>query len=215
MRAGETAGIGVLGAAALVATTLGLHGLHHPGPLLALSGSGIGVAAAVAPSSGGSATASAHSGNRRGATASPPARRSGPASSVRPGGHPSANKGTGAGAGKGAAGGAPVSTLRATTTLLSATQYAPYAVPVYPTRVAAASQALDGFSLKILPDGPLSDQLQVFVAGSPTAAVDQVIARTDKVYFVEGSLGDDGPGIDTNGGDDGLVVTNTRGYILQ
>lgn len=211
MRTSEQAGLAALTVAAALAAGLGWHGLHHTGPILSAAAGGLGVAAA----------ASAGSSSTSGSTASTPSTKAasgGKATSGAAGGGAKSGSGSAAsGASSGSGGGSQPSqgTLHATTTLLSQTQYAPYAVPVYPTRAAAAGQALDGFSLKLAPDGASAERLRVFIPGTTTAALDEVIARTDKVYFVEGSMGDDAPGIDTNGGDDGLVVTNARGYILQ
>lgn len=200
MRTNDLAGLAVVTIAAAVAAGLGAHGLRHPGPILAAAGGGsLGAVTAAssggaAPAAGTGATGGGGTGNGSGAT----------------GGGAGASANSGGGAGGGAA-----ATLKATSTRLSQTPYAPYAVPLYPTRSAQASQALSGFTVQIAASGPLTDKLQVFIAGTSTPALSQVIARTDKVYFVEGSMGDDGPGIDTNGGDDGLVVTNAAGYIMQ
>lgn len=213
MQARDNAGLAVLTAAVVVAAGLGWHGVRHPGPVLSAASGGPGSGATVVTVPSGAAQSgagtrpqhhSAHGGSKA------------VGQGQGAGGQGTGAGGTSGGAAKGSAGSStPASTLTPTTTLLSQTQYAPYAVPVYPHEAAGASQALSGFALKITPDGPLSERLEVFIAGTTQAALNQVIARSDKVYFVEGSMGDDGPGMDTNGGDDGLVVTNAKGYILQ
>ena len=205
MRANEHAGLATLAVAAAVAATLGWHGLKHPGPILAASGTGsLGVAQTAAAGSASGSGASAKAASGSGSTSS--------GGSTSSAGSPGSSGGSSSGSGSGSS---SQSTLHATTTLLSQTAYAPYAVPFYPTRAASATTAADGFTIKIAPGGSGSQHLQVFFAGTTQAALDEVIANSDKVYFIEGSMGDDGPGIDTNGGDDGLVVTNAKGYIMQ
>jgi hypothetical protein len=52
------------------------------------------------------------------------------------------------------------------------------------------------------------------VAGQPTGPA-HFYANGRGVYVIESSLGDDTAGVDYNLGDDGLVVTDAHGRILQ
>jgi hypothetical protein len=111
-------------------------------------------------------------------------------------------------------GGAPAASgLRPTRILLAQSPYAPYAVPVYPRRAAQAAQALDGFVLRVVPAGGLR-AVEVSIPGAGVV-YSQKIDPGDRVYFVEGQMSDDAPGTDVNGGDDGVIITDARGYILQ
>jgi hypothetical protein len=98
--------------------------------------------------------------------------------------------------------------------LLSSEPYASYAYQVWPgAPSAAARQAMTGLSISAsrVRNGI---SVKAGVNGQPAAA-----ARTypggARVYVVESSLGDDSGGSDYNLGDDGLVVTDVRGRILQ
>ncbi|HZD86655.1 MAG TPA: hypothetical protein VE088_01455 [Gaiellaceae bacterium] len=52
-------------------------------------------------------------------------------------------------------------------------------------------------------------------SGSGQAAQTSTFRAGDRVYFVEASLGDESGNVDYNFGDDGVVVTNAQGYIVQ
>jgi hypothetical protein len=55
----------------------------------------------------------------------------------------------------------------------------------------------------------------VSAAGSSQAPSRRTYAATDKVYFIEASLGDDSGTTELNPGDDGLIVTNPQGRIVE
>ena len=175
MRAQATVGWATLAIGAAVAALLGFQGMHHPGPM-----TGAGLVAA-------------------GATGSAPP--SGRASSTGAGGGARA-RARGGGAGRAAGGrGQGSAALRPTHLRLADSQWAPFAVPIWPGRLGAAAEAaLDGFRLGIhaLPGG--GARLKVWVVGGTRSpAVDQVLPSGDRAYFLEGSMGDDGPGEDVNG----------------
>lgn len=99
--------------------------------------------------------------------------------------------------------------------LLSSTPYAQYAFQVYPgpetsqTRLATA-----GFKIQVQPRGGAM-QLRVAATGSGQGAQTSNFAFGDHVYFIEASLGDDSGNLEYNFGDDGLVITDAQGHIVQ
>jgi hypothetical protein len=96
--------------------------------------------------------------------------------------------------------------------LLSQTQYAPFAFQIYPgTPSSAASQALVGFQVSFKSLGNGKEQITIVANGqSQTASFN----ATDKLYFVETRMGDDGFGQDNNFGDDGFILTDAGGHIV-
>lgn len=98
--------------------------------------------------------------------------------------------------------------------LLSAQSYAQYSFKVWPgTPGAAAQAALTGLTVKVVRQGS-GIMVTAGVAGQPTAAP-HFYAHGAVVYVVEASLGDDSGNSDYSLGDDGLVVTDAQGRILQ
>jgi len=98
---------------------------------------------------------------------------------------------------------------------LSSTPYAQYAFRVYPgPRSAATRQALAGFQVRVTPEGGRF-KLTVTVNGSGQPAVAKTYPAGDRVYFIEASLGDDAGSSELNLGDDGILVTNSQGRIVQ
>jgi hypothetical protein len=98
---------------------------------------------------------------------------------------------------------------------LSSTPYAPYAFRVYPgPRSAATRQALAGFQVRVTPEGTRF-KLTVLLVGSGQRAVSKTYPVGDRVYFIEASLGDDAGSSELNLGDDGILVTNPQGRIVQ
>ncbi len=118
---------------------------------------------------------------------------------------------TGAGAtGPGRAGPSASSTAGP---LLSAEPYAPYAFQVWPgTPSAVARQAMTGLTISATRRG--TGILVTAAANGPSAGA-QTYPRGARVYVVESSLGDDSGSSDYNLGDDGLVVTDAQGRIVQ
>lgn len=201
MRKADAIGGSSLILTAAVAVVLGLHGMNHPGPIMTAAGAG------ALPGSTQAAGAGAQTGttsSSQGTSASSSSSAAAAPSSSAQGGATSSST-----AKKTASG------MTVTSQLLSQSQYAPFAVPVYPTRAAAAAQALSGFGLTVTPATGGLYKVVVTVSGSSQAAYTQTIDATDKVYFIEGQMGDDAPGSDVNYGDDGVIITNQKGYILQ
>jgi hypothetical protein len=99
--------------------------------------------------------------------------------------------------------------------LLSSTQYASYAYRLYPgARSSQARLALAGFTVHVTP-GPNTITVSVSAAGSSQGAQTSTYPAGDRVYFIEASFGDDSGDLEYNGGDDGLIVTNSAGRIVQ
>ncbi len=98
--------------------------------------------------------------------------------------------------------------------LLSAQPYASYAFQVWPgTLSTAAKQALTGLTVSVRRQSPgLSVTAGVVGQASASPHVYRAGAR---VYVVEASMGDDSGNSDYNMGDDGLVVTDSAGRIVQ
>lgn len=99
--------------------------------------------------------------------------------------------------------------------LLSSTQYAQYAYQVYPgpessrTRLATA-----GFNISVTRHGG-TISLSISASNSGQGAQTATYPSSDKVYFIEATLGDDSGSSDYSFGDDGVVVTNAQGYLVQ
>ncbi|MDA8346152.1 MAG: hypothetical protein M0Z66_11785 [Thermaerobacter sp.] len=100
-------------------------------------------------------------------------------------------------------------------TLLSSTQIAPFTYELYPTTASQTLQAESGFTITIksAAGGQKSLDIQSAVAGGP--GLQKTFNATDKVYWIETSFGDDGPGQDANYGDDAYILTDAQGYITQ
>jgi hypothetical protein len=99
--------------------------------------------------------------------------------------------------------------------LLSSTPYAPYAFRVYPgPEDAATKAALAGFNVVVDRMGTRV-HLSISVVGGSSPAQSFTYPASDRVYFIEASLGDDSGNADYSFGDDGLVVTDPAGRIVQ
>jgi hypothetical protein len=97
--------------------------------------------------------------------------------------------------------------------LLSAEPYAPYAFQVWPgTPSAVARQAMAGLTISATRRG---NGILVTAAANGQQAGAHTYPRGARVYVVESSLGDDSGSSDYNLGDDGLVVTDAQGRIVQ
>lgn len=98
--------------------------------------------------------------------------------------------------------------------LLRAQSYAPYAYLVWPgTPSAAAKTAETGLSISVRRTGS-GISVRAGVIGQPNVP-SRTYQAGARVYVVEVSLGDEAGSSDYNLGDDGLVVTNAHGRILQ
>ncbi len=98
--------------------------------------------------------------------------------------------------------------------LLSAEPYASYAFQVWPgTLSTAARQALTGLAVSVHRQ-PAGLSVTAGVVGQASASP-HVYRTGARVYVVEASMGDDSGNSDFNMGDDGLVVTDSAGRIVQ
>jgi len=183
-------GIALLAATGLIGLVLAVHGWTGSGAHSALG----------SITSGPAATSSA----QPGAPGSTP--KAGPAT-----GPPSASASTRAGAG-GSAGNSQATTSTPGP-LLSSQSYASYAFVVWPgTPTAAATAALTGLSVTVHRQ---SGGLSVSAAANGQPGASHFYPNGVRVYIVEASMGDDSGGSDYNLGDDGLVVTDSRGRIIS
>lgn len=181
-------GVAVLGAAALVALLLAVHGYGRG--FLAAGRGPLGV------------------GSPAPARTTPP---SGPSTGART---PSTTAPSGSGAGGATASSAP-STGQRLGPLLSSTSYASFAYEVYPGPMSPlARQALAGFDVSVHASGS-TEVVRVAPVGYPQGAQASSYPRGDRVYFIEASFGDDSGNADYNGGDDGLVITTPEGRIVE
>ncbi len=137
-----------------------------------------------------------------------PGALSGPARSSSSAGPASGSRPTAGPGNSGASQGAKVGPL------LSSQSFAQYAYLVWPgTPDAAARTAMTGLSISVHRAGG-GISVAAGVDGR-AAAAPHVYRSGAKVYVVEASLGDDSGSSDYNLGDDGLVVTDARGRIVQ
>src|SRR5215469_10833679 len=98
--------------------------------------------------------------------------------------------------------------------LLSSEPYAQYAYLEWPgTPSVAARQAASGLTISVTQQ-PGGIAVRAGVVGQPTGPA-HFYANGRGVYVIESSLGDDAANVDYNLGDDGLVVTDAHGRILQ
>ncbi len=99
--------------------------------------------------------------------------------------------------------------------LLSSSPYASYAYEIYPSKENAPTRlALSGFGYSIRQRG--SDiVLNLVVSGSGQSAIQKSYPTSDKLYFIDTTLGDDSGGSDYSYGDDGLIATDSSGRIVQ
>lgn len=98
--------------------------------------------------------------------------------------------------------------------LLRSQSYARYSYRVWPGTVGpAARAALTGLSVNVHRQGS-GIMVTTGVIGQPGSAP-RFYQQGAQVYIVEASLSDDSGNSDYNLGDDGLVVTDAQGRILQ
>lgn len=99
--------------------------------------------------------------------------------------------------------------------LLSSTPYAAYSYQIYPgTPSASARQAMAGFSFSARLVGNSVD-FTLYVSGGGQPPVSNTYPASDHIYFVEANLGDDSGSAEYNFGDDGVVVTDASGHVVQ
>jgi hypothetical protein len=98
--------------------------------------------------------------------------------------------------------------------LLSSQSYAQYAYQVWPGTLGAAARAAEiGLAITAHRQGN-GLEVSAGVIGQPASAP-QFYPAGARVYVIEASPGDDSGTSDYNLGDDGLVVTDAQGRIVQ
>jgi hypothetical protein len=98
--------------------------------------------------------------------------------------------------------------------LLTSQSYAQYAFQVWPGKLSPAAQAAEiGLAITVSRKGS-GLEVSAGVNGQPASAPQFYLAGA-RVYVIEASLGDDSGTSDYNLGDDGLVVTDAQGRIVQ
>jgi len=98
--------------------------------------------------------------------------------------------------------------------LLSAEPYASYSFKVWPGAPSAAARAaLTGLTVRVRRRGP-GITVTAGISGQPAPAP-RFYRDGARVYIVAASLGDDSGNSDYSLGDDGLIVTNAQGRIVQ
>ena len=97
--------------------------------------------------------------------------------------------------------------------LLASQSFASYSYPVWPgPPSAAAKTAMTGLSISVRRTGS-GISVSAGVSGRPSTA--HAYPGGARVYVVEASMGDEAGNSDYNLGDDGVVVTDAHGRILQ
>ncbi len=97
---------------------------------------------------------------------------------------------------------------------LSSEPYASVAYQIWPGPVSsAASQALTGLAISV--HQRASGLAVTAAARGQGPAISQIYPGGVRVYVVEASLGDDSGNLDYSLGDDGVVVTDAQGRIIQ
>ena len=97
--------------------------------------------------------------------------------------------------------------------LLSSESFASYSFQVWPgTPSSAARSAMTGLSISVRRTGS-GLSVTAGVSGHPGTA--HTYAGGARVYVIEASMGDEAGSTDYNLGDDGIVVTDAQGRIVQ
>ncbi len=102
-----------------------------------------------------------------------------------------------------------------TATLFSSTPYAQFAYLVSASPLSSQAQAvLAGFNLTRTQNqnGTITMAITLLANGQKQEVN---LMPGDKLYFIETSFGDDSFGGESNLGDDGIVLVNANGYVVQ
>jgi len=205
----------VLALTAVVGLGLGIDGARAPALNPALAGIGSAAPAAGSTGTDGSASPRAHDGSAP--------------SSALPGRGPTAGAGEEVGERGNAEHGetlaassqtAPAGTPSgspppAVGPLLREMWYASRAYQVFPAMPSAQTdRALTGFRLSFQDVSPTSAEVTVTDLQDNTTQT-ATFGRTDRLYFIETRMGDDGFDGETNLSDDGFVLTDAQGHIIS
>jgi len=97
--------------------------------------------------------------------------------------------------------------------MLASESFASYSYPVWPgTPSAAARTAMTGLTISVRRSG---SGISVTAGASGHRGTAHTYPRGARVYVVEASMGDEAGSSDYNLGDDGVVVTDAQGRIVQ
>jgi len=210
----------VLALTAVVGLGLAIDGAHAPALNAALSGTGNAAPAAGSTgttATGGSAVPVSPRAHDGGAPSSIRGRGDGTGPGEEAGEHGSAEPGeTPAPSSHNAPAGTPSgSPPPAVGPLLSEMWYGSRAYQVYPAMPSAQTdRALTGFGLSFLDVSPTTKEVTVTDLQDKTTQT-ATFDRTDRLYFIETRMGDDGFDGETNLSDDGFVLTDARGHIIS
>ncbi len=106
-------------------------------------------------------------------------------------------------------------TANSSKVLFSGTPYYPYSYLVYPGPISSqAKAALAGFSLNQSQLRNSSSKVTITVTGTSQQQT-LVLAPGYRLYLIETTMGDDGFNFDSSFGDDGFVVVDQNGYVVQ
>ncbi len=110
---------------------------------------------------------------------------------------------------------APNATQAPSSVQFSSWQFAQYSYEIYPGPANSdAQKALAGFSLSVQDQGS-SVVVNLKALSSRYHDAQYTVAKGDTAYFVETSMRDDPTNQENDLGDDGVVVVDPQGYILQ
>ncbi len=109
------------------------------------------------------------------------------------------------------------SSQNATNITLAASGYATYAYLISsPITNSTAQRAIAGFNITQQELANGSVRITIAAVGNPTTGGNYTILPGEKLYYIDLSLGDDSaPSGEYNMGDDGIILTNTAGYIIK
>jgi hypothetical protein len=110
---------------------------------------------------------------------------------------------------------APTATPASSSVQFSSWQFAQYSFQIYPGPASSdALNALAGFSLSVQDQGN-SVVVNLKALSSRYHDAQYTVTKGDTAYFVETSMRDDPTNQENNLNDDGIVVVNPQGYLLQ
>jgi len=197
-------GLVLLGMTGLLGAGLAVHGYGH----------GLVISGATGPIGGAGANSAAPVGAEARGSSTTAVAKSSPKRTLK---HSSAPPTTVTGRARpaGPSSGGPSSGGQKLGPQLSSTPYASYAYQIYPgPETSQAQLATAGFAVKVSPSlGHITISARADASSGPPQVT--TYPSGDRVYFIEASFGDDSGNADYSYGDDGLVVTNSKGQIVE
>jgi hypothetical protein len=96
--------------------------------------------------------------------------------------------------------------------LFSSESYYPYSYLIAPGNLSQQSKsALDGYTMTVS-QTPAGENVTISLSGR---SVVTSLVNGEKLYIVETSFGDDAPGFEGSTADDGFVVVDQNGYVVN